>query len=385
MVRAVGIVACVVLAVAMCLGSPLPRAAECGRDARTFDHVIVISVDGLRSDALLILTPRQAPALHRLMAATGTLNARTDPDYTITLPNHAAMLTGRPALGDRGHGWTDNDDPPEGETLHTRRGEYVAGAFDVAAAHGVRTGIVANKSKFVIFARSWGEMDGQGDAHGTSPSRGTLEHYHCSKTIEGVCDDALAFLAEHAGERSILFVHFSRTDAVGHEHGWDMTEGSPYLMSVRETDAQVARLLDAVRTIEGLAGRTAIILTADHGGGAPFKSHLRAHMWINYVVPFFVWTGDDAPRADLYELNADTRRDPGLSRPDADADPPPVRNGDAANLALRLLGLPPVPGSVYGADRPLRVAAPAGAAMPDRSTGATDAARLPPRSPSTPR
>ncbi|HRQ72685.1 MAG TPA: alkaline phosphatase family protein, partial [Phycisphaerales bacterium] len=332
MVRTVRIVACVCLGIASYLGNAPNVAAQGERHADGFDHVIVISVDGLRSDAMLILTPRQAPALHRLMAASSTLNARTDPDYTITLPNHTAMLTGRPTSGERGHAWTDNDDPPEGETLHTRKGEYVAGVFDVAAAHGVRTGLVANKSKFILYARSWGAH--QGD-EGTPPSgdnenRATLEHYYRSKTIEGVCDDALAFLARHAGERSLLFVHFSHTDAVGHDHGWDMTEGSPYLRSVRETDAQIARLLDAARTLEGFAGRTAIILTADHGGGAPFKSHLRAHMWINYVIPFFVWTGDGAPHADLYELNAATRRDPGLARPDADADPQPVRNADTA-------------------------------------------------------
>ncbi|MCW5774824.1 MAG: alkaline phosphatase family protein [Phycisphaeraceae bacterium] len=122
--------------------------------------MIVISVDGLRSDAMLILTPRQAPALHRLMAASSTLNARTDPDYTITLPNHTAMLTGRPTLGERGHGWTDNGDPPEGETLHTRKGEYVAGTFDAAAAASVRTGLIANKSKFILYARSWGAHEG---------------------------------------------------------------------------------------------------------------------------------------------------------------------------------------------------------------------------------
>lgn len=333
---------------------------DADRAAGGFDHVIVISVDGLRSDAMLVLSPRQAPALHRLMAGSSTLNARTDPDYTTTLPNHTAMLTGRPTSGERGHGWTDNDDPPPGENLHTRKGEHVAGAFDVAAAASVRTGLVANKSKFILYARSWGETGGDESAppSGESERRKTLEHYSRSKTIEGVCDDALAFLARHADERSILFVHLSHTDAVGHDHGWDMTENSPYLRSVRETDAQIARILDAARTLEGLAGRTAVILTADHGGGAPFKSHLRAHMWINYIIPFFVWTGDDAPHADLYELNAATRRDPGLARPDPDADPHPIRNGDAANLALRLLGLPPVPGSVFGADRPLRVAAP---------------------------
>ncbi|GIK19712.1 MAG: hypothetical protein BroJett004_18760 [Planctomycetota bacterium] len=361
MIRTVGMVARVWIAIASCLVMASQAPAQGARGAGAFDHVIVISVDGLRSDALLMLTPRQAPALHTLMAASSTLNARTDPDYTITLPNHTAMLTGRPTLGERGHGWTDNDDPPTGENLHTRKGEYVASVFDVAAAAGVRTGLVANKSKFILYARSWGETDGDESEPPSraSESRNTLEHYSRSKTIEGVCDDALAFLARHAGERSLLFVHFSHTDSVGHDHGWDMTEGSPYLRSVRETDGQVARLLDAARTLDGLAGRTAIILTADHGGGAPFKSHLRAHMWINYVIPFFVWTGDDAPRADLYELNADTRRDPGLARPDAGVDPQPIRNGDAANLALSLLGQPAVPGSVYGADHGLRVALPA--------------------------
>jgi len=49
---------------------------------------------------------------------------------------------------------------------------------------------------------------------------------------------------------------------------------------------------------------------------------------------------------DLYEFVGKNRRDPGLERPDYTAAPQPIRNGDAANTILRMLGLPSVPGSL---------------------------------------
>ncbi len=68
-------------------------------------------------------------------------------------------------------------------------------------------------------------------------------------------------------------------------------------------------------------------------------------MWVNYIIPVLVWLGDDRSGGDLYELNSDRRRDPSIEQPPLDASPPPIRNADVANLALALLGLPPVHGS----------------------------------------
>ncbi|MFC1642507.1 hypothetical protein ACFL5O_07445 [Myxococcota bacterium] len=50
--------------------------------------------------------------------------------------------------------------------------------------------------------------------------------------------------------------------------------------------------------------------------------------------------------ADLYSLVAQTRTDPGDGRPSYTDPKVPIRNGDAAHLALDLLGLPSVPGSL---------------------------------------
>ncbi len=76
---------------------------------------------------------------------------------------------------------------------------------------------------------------------------------------------------------------------------------------------------------------------------------------VNYTIPLFAWGEGVDAGADLYDLNA-SRVDPGTGRPDDDVPGQPLRNGDVANLALDLLGLPPVPGSLFNADQALRLA-----------------------------
>jgi len=80
--------------------------------------------------------------------------------------------------------------------------------------------------------------------------------------LESLAEAALA--GEKLGTRDttdVLTVSFSSNDSVGHTHGPD----SPEVAEItKETDAAVARLLDAVDRSVGLA-RTLVVLTADHG------------------------------------------------------------------------------------------------------------------------
>ena len=58
-------------------------------------------------------------------------------------------------------------------------------------------------------------------------------------------------------------------------------------------------------------------------------------------------------------MNPGTRADPGKTNPPYDSKSlPPVRNGDAGNLATFLLGLPPIKGSTINGKQGLKVSVP---------------------------
>jgi hypothetical protein len=107
-----------------------------------------------------------------------------------------------------------------------------------------------------------------------------------------------------------------------------------------------------VEASPALRGKTAIVVITDHGG--LWFDHNDTVLPPNYTIPLFVW-GADVGRGDLYKINADSRTDPGEGRPDYNATGQPIRNGDTGNLALSLLGLGPIPGSLINARQDLRV------------------------------
>jgi len=98
-----------------------------------------------------------------------------------------------------------------------------------------------------------------------------------------------------------------------------------------------------------------VVDSVEPGCSAPLRSHDLPHMWVDYIIPFVVWTDASGGRIDLYAANASTRREPALCNPPADAALPPMRNADVANVCLMLLGLPAVPGSTVGAAQDLDV------------------------------
>ena len=325
--------------------------------------MIHISVDGLRPDAVTRQSAAALPAFTRLrVEGTFTQNARTDADYRNTLPNHTAQLTGRGVVGPDGHNWTVNSDPAPGVTLHSNRGEYVASVFDVVHDAGLRTAAYVSKSKFSLFDTSYDAAHGAPDETGEDDGRDKVDTYVYDPDTDRLTDRVVADLA--ANPAPYTFLHLRDPDATGHWRTWSVRTGSRYLAAVRRADDRIGRVLEAVEADPRLRGRTAVIVTADHGGSGRGHSSERVE---HFTVPFYVW-GPGIPSADLYAMNEDTRADPGTENVGYDAPRQPVRNGDAANLALGLLGLDPVPGSTIGTGHPLRVrareAAPPDSARP---------------------
>lgn len=313
-------------------------------------HVVVISVDGLRSDCLEAPHLERLPNLTRLMQGPHTLEARTDAQYTVTLPNHISMVTGRPVLGPFGHGWQGNTDPPDvprGGTLHINKGAYIASMFDVAHDAGVVTSCLVSKSKFWLLQQSYGWLSGAADTTGADNGPSKIDGFAYIENTAAL-GEAAADRLRRSNDRSLDFIHFAAPDSAGHGYDWILAPDSRYFAAVREVDAAIGQILRSVDEDADLRGRTAIVLTSDHGGGVPRKTHTDITCPLNFRIPFLIWTGDATSSADLYDLN------PGRPKPgrekivERDESPQPIRNGDAGNAALRLLGLGPIPGSFYG-------------------------------------
>jgi len=306
------------------------------------ERVIHISVDGLRSDAVSSM-----PNLSLLVeSAASTLNARTDPESTRTLPNHSSQLTGRFVAATGGHGITYNEDM--GRTIHDEAGQYVASVFDVVHDHGGRTGMWVGKPKFEALDRSWDQSHGATDNVGPDDGADKIDVFVRTDPVEA----AELFLADLAATDAVYtFFHVRSPDEFGHASGWDTTG---YGDGLAEADAVIERIAGEVDANPVWANSTAIVVTADHGGPTGSTDHGDETDPSNYTIPFVVWAPHAAAGGDLYALNPSTRTDPGTGRPPATG-PQPIRGHDAANVALDLLGLPSVPGSQVNAAQDLRI------------------------------
>jgi hypothetical protein len=323
------------------------------------DYVIHVSVDGLHPGHLQrVIDAGEAPTFKRLQTeGAWTANARTDFTHTITLPNHTSMLTGRPVAQPEGmegalfHGYTSNNLPRRSVTLHNfPRGprHYIASVFDVVHDAGKSTALYASKDKFVIYEQSYAEAGGAEHEHG----RNKIDSYHYEEEPAPVYCSAMnqKLLAELAANHfTYTFVHYRDTDSAGHAEGWG---SGAYRQAIRNVDGYLAALLRLVETDPTLQGNTTIIVSSDHGGVN--RDHQDPADAEDYTIPFFVW-GAGVTAGDLYAMNADTRANPAADRPDYNAPGQPIRNGDGGNLALSLLGLGPIPGSLINVKQDLRV------------------------------
>ena len=296
--------------------------AERGPEDATEPRVLAISVDGLNVDAIRELGAEGTPTLHRMLdEGAGTLNARTEVEESVTLPNHTSMMTGRRITARyAGHGVTWDDDRP-GTTVQRAAGHAVASVFTAVHASGGDTALYSTKEKFALYERSW---------------RRAIDTFAARENQRRLVALARADLRD--GAPAFTFLHVSLPDRAGHAHGGLSPE---YLTAVRRTDRHLGTILDAVEGEE-----VTVVLTADHGFAPDGTSHSERTDPANYTIPFLVW-GAGVEAGDLYDLNPGYR-DPGTRRPSYAPDRQPVRNGDVANLATGLLGLDRVRGSRFG-------------------------------------
>jgi len=315
-------------------------------------RAILLVVDGLRPDAIKALGPKGAPNFTYLIkTGASTMNARTDLATTHTLPNIFSILTGRPAFyTPAAHNYMINT--YTGKTIHEFTRKYIHSVFDVLHDSRMRSSFFASKNKLGAIIKSYTDPKFTPDdaEERTSPPR--IDSYAINdgndkKTFDQFMNELVNF------DSYFIFLHLAGTDIAGHQFGWRLEPDSEYLREVKKMDDYLGQILRAIRWNRHLKGQVYLIVTSDHGGTE--QGHDSIFDARNYTVPFLVWGRDVTRGADLYELNAATRLDPTKDMIDMSEGVQPIRNSEAGNLALQLLGLPSIPHSMINALQTLRV------------------------------
>ena len=201
------------------------------------DHVVVISIDGLRPDAI---EKYRASNLQRLMReGSYSLDAKTIMPSR-TLPSHTSMLTGAEPE-EHGITWNSNETDDHGLVA-------VPTIFAQAHAAGYSTAAFFSKGKFnhleTPHSLDHSEVP-EGDAK--------VSASHTVASVERYLEE---------GRPNLLFVHIGEPDYAGHRYSWMSWF---YGRAVRKADQAVGRVLVAANRAYG-PGNYTVIVTADHGG-----------------------------------------------------------------------------------------------------------------------
>ncbi|MBV8780848.1 MAG: alkaline phosphatase family protein [Phycisphaerae bacterium] len=241
------------------------QPAETRGPVPDINHVLIISVDGLRPDVLL---RGNTPNMHQLfLHGAFTFWAKTTPQ-SITLPSHVSMLTG---VTPEAHAILWNADLPFAKPVYPS----VPTLFELAKRAGLSTGMSAGKHKFDVFEKP-GAIDWEFLA--SDKSLVNADGSPAADADAQVAEHAVEIISSH--KPSVMFVHFPDVDAWGHYSGWGSTE---QLKAAAEADRCIGLLQDA-ESKAGLTDSTLDILTADHGGAGrthgPDDARSRTIPWI---------------------------------------------------------------------------------------------------------
>jgi predicted AlkP superfamily pyrophosphatase or phosphodiesterase len=193
-------------------------------------HVIVISLDGTRPDAIL---QANTPNLQALAERGAVAWKASTVLPSVTLPAHTSMLTG---LSVEQHGVDYNSTQPGCPIIEPPT------FLTLAEEAGYKTALVTGKEKFCMYKQT-----------------DTLDYTFAQEGDRSVVDRVLELLDD---DFTVIFAHFPNPDYFGHSEGW-MSE--TYINELNSTDFQVGRILTKLDELE-LTDETLMIVTADHGG-----------------------------------------------------------------------------------------------------------------------
>jgi predicted AlkP superfamily pyrophosphatase or phosphodiesterase len=237
--------------------APAAPATAPASHAPVSDNVLVISIDGLRPDAI---ARYGAHVLERLVREGASADDARTVYPSRTLPSHTSMLTGVPPDV---HGITWNDDRTD-----THGTVAVPTVFGLAKEAGFTTAAFFSKSKLRHLLKP-GTLD-----YAAAPTGNT--HLLATETVEA----ATRYMKSR--RPNVVFVHIGEPDYAGHSTGW---MSAPYGWAVRRADGAVGQLVAAAERAYG-AGRYSVIVTADHGG------HGRTHGTADdddMQIPWIAW------------------------------------------------------------------------------------------------
>jgi hypothetical protein len=221
-------------------------------------RVLLVSIDGLRADAIARYSP---PTLARIAGEGAYTTAARTVSPALTTPAHLSLLSG---VGPEKHGiWSDDlEFTPQMASLDplfksAGRAGFHAHAFITAQGPLARFEMALQcKLAFGLDSLTLVEPDANRVAGAALP-------------------------AIRDPEVELVFLHVPDPDLAGHEHGWSSTQ---YGQAVLRADSALARVVQEVD--EG----TLLIVVSDHGGGGAYGSHLHGSSSDeDMLIPMILW------------------------------------------------------------------------------------------------
>lgn len=288
----------VVLAALFCFGT------AAGASARV-EHVFIISIDGGKP---LGIQNSQMPVIKKLIKEGACTWLAQTINPSLTLPAHTSMLTGVPM---EKHGVTWNNWSPSNGLVS------VPTVFTAAKQAGLSTAMFVGKEKFRHFLQPNTVDEFWYDAANAvvvmkSDSGGKVVKKEGNIFAIQVATNAADYIIKN--KPNLCFIHFTDPDTVGHEFGWDTRE---QLKSFADVDVALGLIRKAIQKA-GIARRSVILISADHGGHG--KGHSQGTPE-DKTIPWIAWGQGVRKRFTITD---------------------PVGTCDTAATALWLLGVQPI-------------------------------------------